>query len=281
MLHSLVRVSRRVGWDRPGASDLSALCDCTATPPSRSAGTARSPHRSDAVAAAVRLALLGRGPPLSSVSAASRPGGQHRDPKDSANCPAGRTARRKLSLTGPRGSAVKSDERSHRRRVPGGSLRQRALIDPPVPTEDRAGLIRFPPNGFTHYLTLFPKCFSSFPHGTCSLSVLCQYLALDGVYHPLWAAIPNNPTLRRGLASRSRSLPRTGLSPSLARLSSATSGGPPRGWPFSRLQFADASIGDYRLGLFPLHSPLLGESWLVSFPPLINMLKFSGSSRLT
>ena len=159
---------------------------------------------------------------------------------------------------------------------PGGSLRQRALIDPPVPTEDRAGLIRFPPNGFTHYLTLFPKCFSSFPHGTCSLSVLCQYLALDGVYHPLWAAIPNNPTLRRGLASHGRSLPRTGLSPSLARLSSATSGGPPRGWPFSRLQFADARIGDYRLGPFPLHSPLLGESWLVSFPPLINMLKFSG-----
>ena len=40
-------------------------------------------------------------------------------------------------------------------------------------------------------------------------------------------------------------------------------------------------VGDYRLGLFPLHSPLLGESWLVSFPPLINMLKFSGSSHLT
>ncbi|KAL7503262.1 hypothetical protein ACHAXN_003518 [Cyclotella atomus] len=28
--------------------------------------------------------------------------------------------------------------------------------------------------------------------------------------------------------------------------------------------------------LIPLHSPLLGESLLVSFPPLINMLKFSG-----
>lgn len=29
-------------------------------------------------------------------------------------------------------------------------------------------------------------------------------------------------------------------------------------------------------GLFPLHSPLLGESLLVSFPPLSDMLKFSG-----
>ncbi len=33
---------------------------------------------------------------------------------------------------------------------------------------------------------------------------------------------------------------------------------------------------DYKFELFPLHSPLLGESWLVSFPPLIDMLKFSG-----
>lgn len=33
-------------------------------------------------------------------------------------------------------------------------------------------------------------------------------------------------------------------------------------------------------GLFPVRSPLLGESWLVSFPPLNNMLKFSGYSHL-
>ena len=32
-------------------------------------------------------------------------------------------------------------------------------------------------------------------------------------------------------------------------------------------------------GLFPLHSPLLRESLLVSFPPLSDMLKFSGLSR--
>ena len=33
---------------------------------------------------------------------------------------------------------------------------------------------------------------------------------------------------------------------------------------------------DFRLEPFPLRSPLLGESLLVSFPPLIDMLKFSG-----
>lgn len=33
-------------------------------------------------------------------------------------------------------------------------------------------------------------------------------------------------------------------------------------------------------GLIPVHSPLLRESLLVSFPPLTDMLKFSGYSRL-
>ena len=64
-----------------------------------------------------------------------------------------------------------------------------------------ANPIRFPFNGFTYFLTLFSKCFSSFPHGTCSLSVSCQYLALDGVYHPFWAAFPNNPTLGKRIVS--------------------------------------------------------------------------------
>ena len=36
---------------------------------------------------------------------------------------------------------------------------------------------------------------------------------------------------------------------------------------------------DFQIELFPLHSPLLGESLLVSFPPLNNMLKFRGYSR--
>ena len=58
------------------------------------------------------------------------------------------------------------------------------------------GFQRFPLNNFKYFLTLFSKFFSSFPHGTCSLSVSHQYLALDGIYHPLWAAIPSNSTRR-------------------------------------------------------------------------------------
>ncbi|CAM9797445.1 unnamed protein product, partial [Phaeothamnion confervicola] len=37
---------------------------------------------------------------------------------------------------------------------------------------------------------------------------------------------------------------------------------------------------DLHVEHFPLRSPLLGESWLVSFPPLSYMLKSSGSSCL-
>ena len=36
----------------------------------------------------------------------------------------------------------------------------------------------------------------------------------------------------------------------------------------------------FKFELLPLHSPLLGQSLLVSFPPLIDMLKFSGYSYL-
>ena len=136
--------------------------------------------------------------------------------------------------------------------------------------------IRFRFNGFTYFLTLFSKSFSSFPHGTCSLSVLCLYLALDGVYHPFWAAFPNNPTLRKHIVSAG-ALPRTGLSPSVTCCSKQ----------LRQVRWCRESTSrnynsplqhnaDFQVELFPLHLPLLGESLLVSFPPLSNMLKFSG-----
>ena len=62
--------------------------------------------------------------------------------------------------------------------------------------------IRFPPGNFRHSLTLFSKSFSSFPRGTCSLSVSRPYLALDRIYHPIRAAFPNNPTRRQRLVMR-------------------------------------------------------------------------------
>ena len=48
----------------------------------------------------------------------------------------------------------------------------------------------------------------------------------------------------------------------------------------SRLQFK-AKGPDFNAELIPVHSPLLRESYLVSFPPLTYMLKFSGFAHLT
>ena len=48
-----------------------------------------------------------------------------------------------------------------------------------------------------------------------------------------------------------------------------------------RLQFNFFIKIDSHVGLFPVRSPLLGESSLISFPPLSDMLKFSGCSCLS
>ena len=76
----------------------------------------------------------------------------------------------------------------------------------------------FPFNNFTCCFTLFSKFFSSFHHCTCSLSVSRQYLALDGIYHPLRAAFPNNSTLRRHF-TKNRTPRHTGFSPSMTSCS--------------------------------------------------------------
>lgn len=44
------------------------------------------------------------------------------------------------------------------------------------------GLLPLALNDFKDFFTLFSKCFSSFVHTTCSLSVLVQYLAFAEVH---------------------------------------------------------------------------------------------------
>ena len=140
-----------------------------------------------------------------------------------------------------------------------------ALIRKPDPN---TASHRFHFSNFRYSFTLFSKFFSSFPHGTCSLSVSHQYLALDGIYHPLRAAIPNNSTRRKLKMLRGAW---TGLSPSKALHSRRLC------LPCD-LASPDDNSEDFTSELLPLHSPLLRESLLVSFPPPSNMLKFSGYS---
>src|SRR6202044_2440842 len=68
---------------------------------------------------------------------------------------------------------------------------------------------------------------------------------------------------------------RTGFSPSVTSCSKELRPGP---HPKHLLQITTRSLKDpvFKFELLPLHSPLLRQSLLVSFPPLIDMLKFSG-----
>ncbi|KAK8640670.1 hypothetical protein V6N13_008422 [Hibiscus sabdariffa] len=119
--------------------------------------------------------------------------------------------------------------------------------------------IRFPPDNFKHSLTLFSKSFSSFPRGTCSLSVSRPYLALDGIYRPIRAAFPNNPTRRQRLVVR-QGPGTTGLSPSPAPLSRGLGPGPPLR-TLLQTTIRTPRANDSQAGLFPVRSPLLRESF--------------------
>ena len=177
--------------------------------------------------------------------------------------------------------------------LPKGSHIPAALVRPSQPTlarppESRRGQVparapavesgskRFPFNNFTRCLTLFSKCFSSFDHSTCALSVSSRYLALEEIYLPFRAAFPNNSTRRRGLtwlAVRSS----YGVLTLFDAPFQGTCCARGRRDTLSKLQLGLPQGGpDFKFGLLPLHSPLLGQFLLVSFPPLIDMLKFSG-----
>ena len=54
-----------------------------------------------------------------------------------------------------------------------------------------------PSQRFQILLTLFPKSFSPFPHGTCLLSVSSRYLALEEDYLPFSAPLPKYATLKQ------------------------------------------------------------------------------------
>ncbi len=97
-------------------------------------------------------------------------------------------------------------------------------------------------------------CFSPFPHGTCSLSVIEEYLGLEGG-PPTFRQDFSCPALLKDLE---KTLPIRGYHPL---------------WP----AFPDRS-GCFlqATGLVRVRSPLLTESRLMSFPPATEMFQFAG-----
>ena len=69
---------------------------------------------------------------------------------------------------------------------------------------------------------------------------------------------------------------RTGFSPSATSCSKELRPVRPPRHPLQITTRAPFPEPDFKFELLPLHSQLLRQSLLVSFPPLIDMLKFSG-----
>ena len=123
------------------------------------------------------------------------------------------------------------------------------------------------------------RCFSSFPHGTCSLSVSRKYLALDGHYHPFCAAVPSNTTLGKPSYKAGCQIMNGALTLSSMLFQQQLVPDPTKErLPYATIQEPRSLI--FGLSFFLLPSPVLKESLLVSCPPLNNMLKFSGCSFL-
>ena len=107
---------------------------------------------------------------------------------------------------------------------------------------------------FQVYFTPLPGSFSPFPHGTSSLSVSGEYLALeDGP--PMFKQDFTCPVLLEITTLVFRV-------PGFHRLWPA--------FPGRSTRVRAAS------GLLPVRSPLLGESRLISFPPATEMFQFAG-----
>ena len=112
--------------------------------------------------------------------------------------------------------------------------------------------------GFRIYFTPLPGFFSPFPHGTGSLSVDYEYLALeDGP--PIFRQDFTCPALLV-----SSLVPHTGF---------RVRGYHPL-WPAFPDRFANTGAKARRL--VPFRSPLLRESRLISVPPVTEMFQFSG-----
>ncbi|KAK9049036.1 hypothetical protein SSX86_030931 [Deinandra increscens subsp. villosa] len=91
------------------------------------------------------------------------------------------------------------------------------------------------------------------PAGRCQ-----ERAALDGIYRPIGAAFPNNPTRRQRLVVR-QGPGTTGLSPSPAPPSRGLGPGPPLR-TLLQTTIRTTRPSDFQAGLFPVRSPLLRES---------------------
>ncbi|KAJ5597179.1 hypothetical protein N7510_011883 [Penicillium lagena] len=95
------------------------------------------------------------------------------------------------------------------------------------------------------------------------------------IFRSLYFCIPKQLDSSKELHTGADTPSHTGFSPSMTARSRALRRGPLPKHPL-QITMRTPKEPAFKFELLPLHSPLLGQSLLVSFPPLIDMLKFSG-----
>src|SRR5262249_15045883 len=129
--------------------------------------------------------------------------------------------------------------------------------------------------GFRYYFTPLPGYFSPFPHGTCSLSVTEEYLALRGGPRGFRPGFPCPAVLRyshrksvrfrlQGRYLLWRDFPFTSANARICNF--PTRRQTDHSEPYNPYATTTAVLTLRRFGLFPFRSPLLRESRFLSFP---------------
>ena len=130
--------------------------------------------------------------------------------------------------------------------------------------------------GFHALLNSLFKVLFNFPSWYLFAIGIVLYLAFDGVYHRIWTAFSNNPT--RGTPPGQTVLFERALHPLWDKCHNHVDfkhHSKPSEANHTPHFLSKSTVG-FGFGLLPFRSPLLRESLLISFPPLIDMLKFSG-----
>jgi hypothetical protein len=181
--------------------------------------------------------------------------------------------------------------------LPGGSHVPAAFVRPPEPTLARARRSA-PPQGrrlirrgrvwsralpFQQFHVLFnslSKVLFIFRSLYLCAIGLRPVFSLRRNLPPDWSCIPKQLDSSKELHTRRTAARIRGSHPLQRPVPGNLGRRPPRSILFKLQLGRPRGTPDFKFELLPLHSPLLRQSPLVSFPPLIDMLKFSGYPRL-
>ncbi|KAL2453699.1 Uncharacterized protein Adt_48800 [Abeliophyllum distichum] len=149
------------------------------------------------------------------------------------------------------------------------------LIAVPHPTGRIADPHPFPPDNFKHSLTLFQSSFHLSLAVLVAIGLSRLYLALDGIYRPIGAAFPNNPTRRQAPRGAAGSEHNGALTLSGAPFQGTWARPPLR--TLLQTTIRTAKPHDFQVGLFPVRSPLLGNPCKFLFLRLLICLNSAGN----